>query len=167
VITDCHLFEHLYAEGKLCLSKQNFDGAAAAFRAGLKLYRGDYLLDHPYAEWTHQFRAHFSERRLNALAYLCEHALLMNNPAGALEYAQEILAIDNLRERTHRVLMRANYNMGQRACAVRQYKICAAYLQQELGVEPSLETQRLYQAIRDDTSLPNEEQLVAAGSRSS
>lgn len=159
VITDCHLFEHLYDQGKLCLSNNDFDGAAAAFGAGLKFYRGEYLQDHPYAEWTHQFRAHFSERRLSALAYLCEHALLANEFLAVLEYAEEILAIDNLRERTHRILMRAHYKMGQRACAIRQYNICAAYLRQELGVDPSQETRRLYEAICDDAPLPSEAKL--------
>ncbi len=159
VITDCHLFEHHYGRGKLCLGKNDFDGAAAAFGAGLELYKGDYLADHPYAEWTHQRRAHFAERRLHALAYLCEHALLENDLLAAVEYAQEILAIDNLRERTHRVLMRAHYSMGQRACAIRQYNSCAAYLRRELGVHPSQETQRLYQAICDDAPLPSEATL--------
>ncbi len=49
--------------------------------------------------------------------------------------------------------------MGQRACAIRQYNSCAAYLRQELGVDPSQETRRLYQAICEDAPLPSEAKL--------
>ena len=60
-------------------------------------------------------------------------------------------------EQAHRQLMRAHYLRGQRAAAVRQYRACVADLQRELGVPPSLLTQRLADAIAADTALPSEE----------
>ena len=67
--------------------------------------------------------------------------------------------IDNLRERSHRHLMRSHYRLGQRACAVRQYRTCARLLADELGLRPSHETQQLFAAIRDDAELPDEAPL--------
>ncbi len=156
VVTDCDLFEKHYRRGRVYLTENNRRAAAAAFRAALALYAGDYLADDPYAEWTHKHRAHFAERRLSALTFLCEHAVLENTLASVVEYAQQILEIDNLRERSHRHLMRAHYSMGQRACAIRQYNSCAKLLMEELGIRPSQQTQRLYRAICDDTELPSE-----------
>jgi DNA-binding SARP family transcriptional activator len=156
VVTDCDLFERHYQDGKLCLARRDLPSAAAAFRAALALYKGEYLANLPYAAWTHQARAHFAERRLTALTVLCEHAALEHDVLAVLEYAQQILEIDNLRERAHRHLMRAHYHLGQRGCALRQYQTCARILHEELGVPPAQVTQRLRQAICDDADLPPE-----------
>ena len=156
VVTDCHLFEQAYEDGKVRLGMRDYCAAATAFRATLQLYKGDYLVEHPYTEWAHSYRVHFQERRLNALIFLSEQALVEGDLYDAAERAHEILGIDNLRERTHRLLMRAHYGMGERACAIRQYRVCAEYLRQELGVLPSQETQCLYSAICEDTPLPQE-----------
>ena len=159
VTTDCDLFEHHYGHGTLCLRKNDEGAAAAAFRAALALYHGDYLAEHPYTEWTLQYRVHFRELRLNALTFLCQQAMLADNPTVVVNYAQELLTIDNLREFPHRSLMRAHYVMGQRGCAIRQYLTCAEDLRRELGVAPSTETQLLYRAICDDEDLPPERHI--------
>jgi DNA-binding SARP family transcriptional activator len=156
VETDCDRFDGHYARGRLRLARGDRDGAAAAFEAALDLYGGDYLAEVPYAEWAHQHRAHFAERRLNALTYLCEHALRRGELPLVIDRALELLIADNLRERAHRQVMRAHYRLGQRACAIRQYHLCAALLEKELGVRPSEATQRLHRAIRDDAELPPE-----------
>ena len=135
------------------------DGAAAALGAAVEVAAGEYMADQPYADWALSRRTRYAERRLNALMFLCEHALLRNHPAQAIDYAQQILAIDGLRERAHRHLMRAQCALGQRACAVRQYRRCAATLQRALGIPPSCDTQRLYEAVLGEAELPAEPPL--------
>jgi DNA-binding SARP family transcriptional activator len=159
VLTDCHLFDTYYSAGKERLARRDHHGAASAFEAALSLYKGDYLSDHLYAEWTHSPRAHYAEQRLNALVFLCEHAAHEERLAGVLDYAQQILRIDNLQELAHRWLMRVYHRTGQRALAIRQYKTCADLLQQELGVSPSGQTECLHAAIRSDAPLPVEASL--------
>jgi DNA-binding SARP family transcriptional activator len=156
VDTDFLRFDVAYAEAKRCLARGDSAGAADALRAAIALYRGDFLADHPYAEWTHLLRDHFRERRLTALAVLCECAERAHDLHAIMELAMEILAVDNLRETAHRHLMRAYYDSGERGLAIRQYENCARLLRTELGVEPSPHTWRLYQAIRDDGDLPRE-----------
>ena len=112
------------------------------------------------AEWTHQARAHFVERRLSALDLLAEHAADRGDLASVLEYGTEILEIDGLRERAHRQLMRAHLALGQRACALRQYQLCVELLERELGVEPSHLTRQLHDSIRADAELPPEIRLL-------
>jgi DNA-binding SARP family transcriptional activator len=160
ITTDCALFEARYREGRTLLSRPDGATGAASLRAALSLYRGDYLSDQCYAEWTHQARAHFMERRLSALTLLTEYAANSGDLAGVLEHATEILEIDGLRERAHRHLMRAHLALGQRACAIRQYQTCTELLEQELGVEPSRLTRQLYEAIRVDSELPPEVRLL-------
>jgi two-component SAPR family response regulator len=93
--------------------------AATAFRVALATYQGDYVADDPYAEWAREQRMHFSERLLNALTFLADDAWQERNLTGLVEYARQVLEVDELRERAHRHLMRAHYMLGQRACAVR------------------------------------------------
>ena len=156
VTTDTDLFEERYDRARRCLAKQDSAGADAEFRAAVDLYRGDFLEDEPFAEWAQARRAHFAENRLTALTFLCEHAAEDGRMATVLEDARQILEIDNLRERAHRHLMRAHYALGQRACALRQYLICAAILDRELGVLPSQPTQELHRAIQEERALPGE-----------
>src|SRR6266545_1871043 len=66
-----------------------------------------------------------------------------------------------LRQRAHRQLMRAHYLMGQRSCAIRQFRVCADLLEQELGTAPSLQTKNLVEAIMNDAELPGEVPLFA------
>src|SRR5712691_3073032 len=140
VSTDCELFEQHYQRARRHALNGDDDAAATAFEAALDLYTGEFLADHPYLEWAAQKRAHFAERQLGALTALCEHAAHRRNFGAVEEYARAILAVDNLREQAHRHLMRAHYNLGQRASAIRQYRACAADLERELGAAPSLLT---------------------------
>ena len=156
ILTDCDLFETQYREAKRLGGCHEYAAAAGLFRAALAGYSGDYVADRPYAEWTVQKRAHFSERRLDAMTWLCEHALRSNDLGALADYAQAILDTDNLRERIHRYLMRVHYARGERGRAIRQYQRCADALQTELGVRPSRETDHLYHAILEDVALPDE-----------
>lgn len=161
VVTDCHLFEIHMRAGKEQLYGNQFHQAAHAFQLALALYKGEYLADHVYAEWTHLPRAHYAEQHLNALVFLCEHAARENRHAEVIDYARQILMLDNLQERAHRWLMRVSYWTGQRACAVRHYRQYASMLQQELGVAPSHQTEALHAAICADAPLPDETPLFS------
>jgi DNA-binding SARP family transcriptional activator len=156
VQTDCDQFEAHFRRGRALLDQHDWRGASTAFTAALELYAGDYLAEYPYADWTQRYRAHFTERRINALLLLCEHALRQRDFSAVLEYAHRTLEADHLCEPAHRYLMRAYYRLGQRAPAVRQYGACVNALRGELGVAPSELTQLLFRAVCDDTPLPDE-----------
>jgi DNA-binding SARP family transcriptional activator len=156
VVSDCDLFESYYQHAKRWLHQRDFAKAADAFRHAIAFYHGDYLVEHAYAEWTHTPRAYFAECRLNALTFLCEYAAMQNDFAAIIDYAAQLLALDSVRERPHRSLMRAYYALGQRATAVAQYRRCLNLLEGELGVLPSQQTQQLFHAICNDTQLPDE-----------
>ncbi|MBK8049949.1 MAG: hypothetical protein IPK16_24285 [Anaerolineales bacterium] len=53
-------------------------------------------------------------------------------------------------EEAHRNLMRVLASTGQRSAAPLQYRACVDCLTTELGVRPGIETQELYQRIRDN-----------------
>jgi DNA-binding SARP family transcriptional activator len=85
-----------------------------------------------YREGLYQLtQAHFAARRWS-------HVLL---------YGRRLSVLEPLREDIHRLLMRCHVEMGNRAKAIEQYRICQQELSSELGVEPMAETQALYHDI--------------------
>jgi DNA-binding SARP family transcriptional activator len=65
----------------------------------------------------------------------------------AVAWYRRALEEDELREDVHRRIMQAYVEVGRRSDALAQYRDCRETLRRELGVEPSQETQRLYQEI--------------------
>ncbi len=66
----------------------------------------------------------------------------------AIPYARRWLALDPLYELAHRELMTLYAKAGQRSAALRQYQECVRILEEELGLEPSDETNSLHEDIR-------------------
>jgi DNA-binding SARP family transcriptional activator len=65
----------------------------------------------------------------------------------AIEVYRRALEADNLAESLYRGLMRALAATGDRAEAMNAFRRCRELLSIVLGVKPSAETERLYQAI--------------------
>ena len=53
-----------------------------------------------------------------------------------LAYGMRVLQIDHARERTHRQIMRLQYQAGDRTAALRQYLRCRLALSEELALNP-------------------------------
>jgi predicted ATPase/DNA-binding SARP family transcriptional activator len=75
-------------------------------------------------------------------------------------FAQRLLEIDSLDELAHRKSMLIYALEGQRTRALEQYEHCQAVLQEELGVEPSQETQLLYTQILQGESPGHDTSLM-------
>jgi DNA-binding SARP family transcriptional activator/predicted ATPase len=152
------------SDSSLCLDVALFQGAVAeaeaAGRAGdaprrracleraLDVCQGA-LVPSCYDDWIGPER----ER----LARLCEEA--SSSLVAVLEQEREYPAAlarvrhwlqhDGVDEGAHRWLMRLLALAGDRAAALSAYRDCAAALRRELGAEPSAETVRAYERIRD------------------
>jgi GGDEF domain-containing protein len=55
-----------------------------------------------------------------------------------------------LEEAAHRLLMRLLTLNGRRTTALQQYQMCKSIISRELGIQPSLETQQLYEKIQNN-----------------
>jgi len=83
---------------------------------------------------------------LHRLAITCEERGELQR---AIQYVFREVELDPWREAAHQHLMRLLAINGQRGSALAQYENCRRLLASELGVEPSKETTRLYERIRD------------------
>ena len=128
------------------------EGTPEGLERAARLYRGDLLAGlviqaPPFEEWLAAERERLRERAVEALARLSTHQRTAGALDAAVDTALRLLALDPLQEPVHRTLMRLYADLGRRGAALRQYQVCVAALQRELGVEPDVETKLLYQDI--------------------
>ncbi len=118
------------------------------------LYRDNFLTDFylpdsaPFEEWAASQRSALLRQALDALDTLTARSLEAGELDAAETFARRQLELDNLRESAHRQLMEALVRNGRRRAALSHYETCRQLLRDELDIEPTLETQKLYEAIR-------------------
>ncbi|MFQ5435279.1 MAG: AAA family ATPase, partial [Anaerolineae bacterium] len=120
-----------------------------SLQTAVSLYQGDFL-DSFYDEWIINKRYRLQSQFLETLSMLMRLYETTGAYKAALETAVRLLANDPLREEAHRVVMRTYCYLGQRNAALKQYADCRQIIAEELGVEPTPETQQLYHDICDN-----------------
>ncbi len=128
------------------------DGTPTALERAVELYRGDLLdgigvHDPAFEDWLRDERQHLQERACEALSRLLGHQAA-GDTERAIATARRLLALDPLRETTHRALMRLYAGKGERTLALKQYLACRDVLAAELGLSPETETEELAAEIR-------------------
>ncbi|MSQ22526.1 MAG: hypothetical protein EXR53_04365 [Dehalococcoidia bacterium] len=96
------------------------------------------------AEWISRERARLDSILIRALDCLSEIWLQNGEPSLALGAARESVAMEPYRETGYQRLMRIHVALGNRAEALRVYESCRLLFAEELGSDPSPETQKIY-----------------------
>ena len=94
--------------------------------------------------WAESQRGKLERQLVRALDCLTEMRLSTGESSLAVESAIEAVALDPYRERSHRLLMRAHAQSGNRASALNAYHSLRLLLAEELGTVPSAETEAVY-----------------------
>ena len=150
VQVDLACFEALVREGDRRQRANDLAGAAEAYRSAARLYRGD-LWACPDAQVIVE-RERLRADHLTLLARLAEYHYAQSDYATCLDYARRLLAGDSCREDAHRLIMRCCVRSGERAQALRQYRLCADILRAEFDTDPEATTTALYEQVRLDPS---------------
>jgi DNA-binding SARP family transcriptional activator len=151
---DLATFEH-EVKRVLALPPEALDPShASALQNALGLCTGD-LLEGFYDDWALRQRERVRTMYLDSLSRLMRYHHSRGAYEESVAAAQKILACDPLREEIHREVMRLHLKTGQRALAVRQFRICREVLADELGIPPMAETQALYHQIMQDADEPH------------
>lgn len=111
------------------------------------LYAGPLYEDEPYQEWCIRERERLEQVYLMARQELAGHALERGNYLACIRHCEEGLDRDPLAEPFHLLLMQAYSAMGHRARVVDHYHRLRRMLDEELGVEPSLQIKKLYEQL--------------------
>jgi DNA-binding SARP family transcriptional activator len=144
---DCTQFEWHAQAGQRLEAAGQWPEAAVEYSLAEELFRGDFLEEDLYEDWTALPRERWRNMYLNIADRLSEYYFQQGEYAAAITLCQKILAQDNCHEQAHRRLMECYQIQGQRRLAVRQYQLCVQTLRTELDVPPSVETQTLYDKI--------------------
>lgn len=165
------------AQPFLCISKQtiqlNLDGNLEAdvltfsrqlaqspqglsnLEEAIRVYQGDFLdgfyigSDSAFEEWVVLKREQLRRQALETLHHLAQAYQANDDLANALTAAWRRVDLEPWSEESHQDLMLLLGLSGRRAAALSQYETCRRVLAEELGVEPSMETTRVYEQIRD------------------
>lgn len=124
-----------------------------ALERALALYGGE-LLPACYDEWVLRERERLHQQYLDAHEQVSRLCAEQGDLSAALAYAQRLMQADPFQESAYRLLMQLHLRDGDRARALRVYHTCATLLSDELGVEPSPETQLLFQQLLNLEALP-------------
>jgi DNA-binding SARP family transcriptional activator len=119
----------------------------------LELYRGDFLdgfflKDAPdFESWVQSTRDHYRHLYLSALRHLAEMDEANQQIEEAINCMQLFLTADPFSEEAHAYLMQLFWQAGDRVGALRQYEKLRDLLMREFSIQPSAQTQALYQKI--------------------
>jgi predicted ATPase/DNA-binding SARP family transcriptional activator len=131
------------------LTEQTFEPV----RLAVELYRGEflegfYVHDAPlFEEWVLLERERLQQLAMQAWFALAVFHTNRGEYAQGLDYCRRMLAVEPWREQAHRQLMFLLALDGQRDAALAQYQKCCLLLTDEFGLEPSKETNALYERI--------------------
>lgn len=146
---DVLAFEEICCSARDTPSHQLSSDSVEALQTAARIYVGGFM-EGCYEDWYIWERERLQNMYLGLLGKLLRCCEARQEYEAGLAYGQMVLSYDRAHERTHRQLMRLYYMAGNRTDALRQFQRCAAALHEELDVEPSQLTMRLYEQIRAD-----------------
>jgi WD40 repeat protein/DNA-binding SARP family transcriptional activator len=114
------------------------------------------LLPGTEGPWVEAKRRELSLLLLRALEVLADGRSVLGAHTHAATAADAAITMDPFRESSHRLSMRIQLRAGNGAAGLRAYERCRSLLAEELGVDPSAETQRLHlELLNGSRDLPD------------
>jgi DNA-binding SARP family transcriptional activator len=148
---DVHRFRDLLARARRTAEDR---GAAELAEAALSQWHGRALADLGPLPWSPAAATQLEGERLGALQLLFELRLRLGQHALVLSRLQPLATEHPLDELLARQLMLALYRSGRQPEALEVYGRLRAELVREVGVEPTVQTRSLHEAVlRQDASL--------------
>jgi DNA-binding SARP family transcriptional activator len=142
---DVYAFDALIAAGNRMIHTDPAH-AEQLLREAIILHAGVFLPDRIYEDWSADERERIQLSFLNASTALAE-MVLESNPTECIQLCQDALLTDITWEDAYRLQMAAFFAKGNRPMAIKTYRVCEKVLDEEMGVKPLPETNRLYQHI--------------------
>jgi DNA-binding SARP family transcriptional activator/ATP/maltotriose-dependent transcriptional regulator MalT len=147
VWSDAQEFDTLIREARRAEVSSRSEGALEAYERLAELYRGELLpgdiYEDAFADARDRYRQDLGDAMLRAQALMLERG----DTAGALRLVRAGIAADPVREDLYQAALRLQIDSGQRSAAVETYLSCRSRLIDELGLDPCVDTVRLYEQV--------------------
>ena len=145
VFIDVEILEKYISIGNKAFMIDNLV-AKNAYENAIELYKGSFLPNRVFEDWTSEEREKSQLLILGAYISLAE-ILVQTNPLESIRLAQNALSIDNTWEDAYRIQMQAYIVKGNRPQAIKTYLKCEVVLEEEYGISPLPETKKLLKEI--------------------
>src|SRR5436190_21141691 len=145
---DADDFDEAISQGLEAASRGDDDFAVERLRDALALYRGDFLADEPYAEWSLDERDRLHNLAGRALRALTKIMLARHDLEAGSEYLEQMAELEPLDAESHRDLLAVWLAQGRRTEAARRYAIYRTRILREFGDEPEFQLADLRPAAR-------------------
>ncbi len=146
---DTVVFENQAERGRRAQEENDLVEAISTYETARTLYRGDFLEENLYDDWSFVERERLRERNLTVLNELAECYAQQGRFRRAIGYCHQILAADPYREAVYVRLILYYYYAGERTLSIRTYERCRRILADELGTQPLPSTEAIINHIRD------------------
>lgn len=142
---DIAWFDELAARGDR-QARQEPDAAISSYLQAINLYGGDLRVGDDQQALIERER--LRARYLTLLARAASYYHSQLDHESCLRLALQLLEHDPCREDAHRLVMRCHVQLGERAQALRQFRLCQQILRSEFDAAPEPATLALYEQIR-------------------
>jgi DNA-binding SARP family transcriptional activator len=146
VQTDVEEFDLRYELGRR-MEKTNRIEGAAEYEKAVELYRGEYLLDDLYEDWTMVERERLSNAYMDMLERLAVYYKETGQIRESIRTYYRILEKDRSHENSHLLLTEAYVLLGSYGRALHQYRLFKGVLERTHGTEPSVETEERFEKV--------------------
>lgn len=154
-VIDVDVAERLVGEADAQLRSGRPALAASAAAQARAIYeRGGFLEDEPYAPWAEDGRREAERLARRARRAAWSAALSLGDHALALDSATRALESNPLDEEAHRARIETLYRSGDAPGALSAYERLRTTLVDELGADPSPQSEALYLSILRSEPLP-------------
>jgi DNA-binding SARP family transcriptional activator len=137
-------FQELCRQGREALACRQYEQAAALFQSALALWSGPPMANVNCGPVLSPYGVDLQEQKRNALHLRIEAEIEAGTHRDVIGELRLLVAANPLDEELHGLLMRVLARSGRRLEAMSLYRDLRANLQEELGLEPCEELQRLH-----------------------
>jgi len=128
-------------------ARQDHTRIVEEYEKAIALYKGDFLPDDLYAEWTGPMREQLRMRYLKALGHAAALMDTAGDRARSLAFQETMFRADPANEEACCWLMARYLSDNRRNDAIRTYEQCERALAQDMDLEPEEKTRKLYRSI--------------------
>jgi len=126
--TDVDEFDERYGKGRRFEREGRMQAAAVEYEKAIELYRGDYLIEDLYDDWTMVERERLSNAYMDMLGRLAVHHMESGQYQESIRCCYRVLEKERCHEDSYRLLMRCYARLGLRGRALHQYRMCQQIL---------------------------------------
>jgi len=147
ILCDLDEFDAAEADLRTAERARNIQDAIEAGERLCMIYHGDVLPGDLYDDWFGPLRERYRDAFGDAMLQAAELAADGGQTEASLRFIRAGLAQDLWREDLYQAALRYQISSGQRSSAIETYLACRTKLADDLGLDPSVETQRLYEQV--------------------